>query len=132
MERGCGRGTRLSAARLLATLFVALLLALGCSKPRPFAPTDAFASRHACPESRVERIDEGENRVRVTGCGESEVYVRDCENRPSASPAGKERRAPLSENEARFSGAPSAPAETGCAWSREEERPGTNWKPDGE
>ncbi len=113
-------------------LLVAMLTASACSKPWASAPTEDFVRRHACPASRVETTKEGSDRARVTGCGDSEVYVRDCANRSSSFPGKPEPRAPLTESEARGLGSGNTgPAETGCAWTREQERPGADFRPGG-
>jgi hypothetical protein len=100
----------------------ALLIAAACSKPRAFAPTDDFARQHDCPASRVHHSEEGQGRVRVSGCGQSEIYVRTCENRAASVPPAKERPAFVTEQDQRLSGDQfaAAPGQVGCAWSREE------------
>ncbi|MBN2192110.1 MAG: hypothetical protein JW751_04780 [Polyangiaceae bacterium] len=102
-------------------LVTSVLLAVACSKPREFAPTGDFARRHGCPASRVETIKERSDRVRVNGCGASEVYVRECENRASLVPPS-EPHLPPNEADARHSpdSFNPAPGEVGCAWSREQ------------
>ena len=100
-----------------------LLCLAGCSKPQPNAPSQDFARRHQCPVKRVESAKEGSDRMRVTGCGESELYVRSCENRAGAFPVNDTRQ-PVSESEARLS--PPAPPPygvPGCAWAREQRTP---------
>jgi len=93
-----------------------------CSKPKPNAPTQDFARRHQCPVGRVETSKEGTDRMRVSGCEESEVYVRSCANRGGALPP-VESHQPVTEGEARRP-LPQAPlSEPGCAWAREQKSP---------
>ncbi len=102
-------------------LLAAMLLGAGCEKPKPSAPAADFAKRHGCPASRVETLENTSNRMLVTGCGESELYVRRCANRTLAAPPEDKPRQPRSEEEAKFSPATSAPPDSsGCAWSREQ------------
>ena len=100
----------------LATTFSCLT---GCNKPKPNAPTQDFAQRHRCPVKSVKSMQEGSDRMRVTGCYESEVYVRRCGNHGGALPP-RDSRQPLTEAEARISApGPLPQSEPGCAWSRE-------------
>jgi hypothetical protein len=109
-----------SRGRLVWVWAGTLLCLYGCSKRQPNAPTQDFARRHQCPVSRVESAKEGSDRLRVTGCGDSELYVRGCGNRARAVPA-TEPRQPITEAEAKFSPAPEAPfSEPGCAWTRQQ------------
>jgi hypothetical protein len=103
-------------------LAATLLCLSGCSKPQPNAPTQDFARRHQCPVKSVRSETEGSDRMRVTGCGESEVYLRTCGNRGAVAPRS-EARAPISESEARYSSAHPPSAQTGCAWSRKQSAP---------
>lgn len=123
---------RISLKPTAPLLLAALLLASACGKPNASAPTEDFVRRHACPAKSVETIEEGRHRVRVTGCGESDIYVQDCANRSSQGPGEPATPMPLSESEARSSRTSTfAPAEAGCAWSREEKSPDANWRPGG-
>ena len=102
-------------------MFGASVAALGlvaCAKPQPSAPVQDFARRHRCPVSLVESLKEGSSRLRVSGCGESDLYVRSCENKAPAAPASPAQK-PLSEAEVKFQ-PPSQPPfmEQGCAWTR--------------
>lgn len=92
----------------------------GCSKPQPAAPTQDFARRHDCPVGSVEADKEASNRMRVTGCGESEIYVRTCGSRGASFPESDARQ-PMTEAEGRHS-SPRRPAfdGSGCAWSRQQ------------
>ncbi|HEY0463657.1 MAG TPA: hypothetical protein VGC79_05585 [Polyangiaceae bacterium] len=61
--------------------------------------------------------------MRVTGCGESELYVRRCGNRSGTLPVN-ESLEPVTEAEARFSQRTQPPfSEPGCAWTREQKTP---------
>jgi len=104
-----------------ARLVTATALGLaGCSKPQPNAPSQDFARRHQCAVSAVTSDKEASNRMRITGCGESEIYVRNCENsRPSAPVA--EPRQQITEAEVRHA-SPRATSfsEQGCAWTRQQ------------
>ncbi|HYQ47217.1 MAG TPA: hypothetical protein VER11_34840 [Polyangiaceae bacterium] len=103
-------------------LATALLALAGCNKPQPNAPTQDFSRRHQCPATRVENEKIGSDRMRVSGCGESELYVRRCENRGGASPP-IESHQPVTEGEARSS-LPHPPlSEQGCAWARQQTMP---------
>lgn len=95
-----------------------LLCLAGCNKPQPNAPTQDFARRHQCPVSRVESTKEGADRMRVTGCGESESYVRSCETRGGALPPNDSHQ-PITEGEAHSALPHSPQSEQGCAWARE-------------
>jgi len=101
-------------------LAAAFLCLTACSKPQPNSPTKDFARRHQCPVSSVESTKEAWDRMRVSGCGESELYVQSCSNRGGALPANESRQ-PLSESEARL-GLSARPtnAEQGCAWARQQ------------
>ncbi len=105
--------------RIVLYPFALLIAASACSKPRAFAPTDDFVRRHGCPAKSVETMKEGSDRVRVSGCGQIEVYVNGCANRSATFPPPTERRPPVSESEARFSSESPSPHGVGCAWSRE-------------
>lgn len=111
---------RVAATRIEARLVAPLLLALiaACAPSKPPATTSDFVRRHSCPESLVETTEEGPDRIRVSGCGKSEVFGWRCSNVGSAPPMAP-KHAPLTESEARFPSGPSGPNETGCAWSRE-------------
>ena len=98
-------------------LIATCLCLAGCNKPQPNAPTQDFARRHQCPVGRVESAKEGSDLMRVTGCGESELYVRSCGNRGAAPPPTNMQ--PLTEGEAHLQ-TPQPPAgDQGCAWARE-------------
>jgi hypothetical protein len=103
-------------------LTVTILCLVGCSKPKPNAPTQDFANRHRCPVTRVQSSKEGADRMRVTGCGESDYYVRSCENRGAVAPP-PEQRQPLSEAEARIAPPNPPVGGQGCAWEREHKLP---------
>jgi hypothetical protein len=95
----------------------------GCSKPQPNAPTQEFSRRHQCPASAVQTVHEGADRMRLTGCGVAELYVRSCVSPGVASPAS-EARQPVSEEEARYSSSAQPPSGgPGCAWSRKQNMP---------
>lgn len=64
----------------------------------------------------------GKDNMRVTGCGESELYERRCENRGAASPP-VESHQPLTESEARMSPPRSSSNDPGCAWARQQTQP---------
>ena len=91
----------------------------GCNKPQPNAPSQDFARRHQCPATRIQSSKEGLDRMRVTGCGESDLYVRSCENRGGASPPFESHQ-PVTEGEAHNSLPHPPPSEQGCAWAREQ------------
>jgi hypothetical protein len=103
----------------LATTFLCLT---GCSKPKPNAPTQDFAQRYRCPVKAVTSAKEGSDRMRVTGCDESEVYVRRCGNRGGALPA-VESHQPPTEGETHSAATPPPFSEQGCAWSRQQKLP---------
>lgn len=112
---------RPSSTRWLPLATVTVLCLSGCSKRPPNAPTQDFARRHQCPVTTVKSTEEASNRLRVTGCGESEIYVRSCENKPVAFPAS-EAHQPILEAEAKNS--PPLPlSEQGCAWTRQQAMP---------
>lgn len=99
---------------------VASLYSVGCSKPEPNAPTKDFARRHHCSENSVESEKEASNRMRVTGCGESEVYVHSCENRGVGLQVSESRQ-PITEAEAKHNSPRQPPlGEPGCAWTRQQ------------
>jgi hypothetical protein len=105
---------------VLATAFLCFT---GCNKPKPNAPTQDFAQRYRCPVKTVTSAKEGSDQMRVTGCGESELYVRRCGNRGGAMPAN-EGHQPLNEADAKSPPpAPAAYGEQGCAWSRQQKLP---------
>jgi len=104
-------------------LSAAFLFLSGCNKPQPNAPSQDFARRHQCPIKMVESGKEGSDRMRVTGCGESEMYVRRCESRGGALPANVAHQ-PLSEADANLPQPSQAPfSEPGCAWARQQTMP---------
>jgi len=111
-----------SSYRSWLALATTLLSLTGCSKPKPNAPTQDFARRHQCPATRVETEKVGGDRMRVTGCGESELYVRRCENRGSASPPFDSHQ-PVTEGEAKSSLPQPLNSEQGCAWARQQTMP---------
>jgi len=112
-------GTRLlSKGGLVLVLAVTLPMTAACSKPQPNAPSQDFAQRHRCPIGSLESIKEGTDRMRVSGCGESELYVRSCENPAGAQPPPRADQ-PMTEGEARLSQPRPAYGEPGCAWTRE-------------
>ncbi len=90
----------------------------GCSKPQPSAPTQDFARRHHCPVTQVEADKEGSVRMRVSGCGQSDVYVQTCENSGASYPESNVS-APITEAEAKHSSPRRTTfIERGCAWTR--------------
>ena len=104
-------------------LATTLLCLSACSKPKPNAPTQDFAQRYRCPVKSVSSAKEGSERMRVTGCGESELYVRSCGNRGGAMPANVAHQ-PLNEADAKSPMPAQAPYnEQGCAWARQQKRP---------
>jgi hypothetical protein len=65
----------------------------------------------------------GPDQMLMTGCGESEVYVRSCGNRDAALP-NSEAHQPVTEAEAKFPSAAQPPFNApGCAWSRKQNTP---------
>jgi len=60
--------------------------------------------------------------MRVSGCGEHELYVRSCENHGGASPP-LDSHQPPTEGEAKSSLPHSPLSEQGCAWARERPMP---------
>ena len=105
-------------SRAWRTFAATFLCFVGCNKPQPNAPTQDFAHRHQCPVGRVESVKEGSDHMRVTGCGESEMYVRSCERRDVALPP-RESHQPVTEGEARTAQPQQAFTEPGCAWARQ-------------
>ena len=104
-------------------LATTLLCLPACSKPKPNAPTQDFAQRYRCPVKSVSSAKEGSERMRVSGCGESELYVRRCGNRGGAMPPSDAHQ-PITEQEARVPRtAPPPLSEQGCAWSRQQKLP---------
>ena len=105
------------------TLATTLLCLTGCSKPKPNAPTQDFAQRYRCPVKTVSSAKEGSDRMRVSGCGESALYVRSCGNRGGALPANIAHQAP-NEADAKSPLPAQAPyGEQGCAWARQQKMP---------
>lgn len=105
--------------RLMITI---VLFSAACSKPKPSASAQDFARRHQCPVQTLESDQEASDRLRVTGCGKSEIYVRKCEKSRAAFPATDSRR-PVDEAEARATHTEqsrSTLGEEGCAWSRQQ------------
>jgi hypothetical protein len=95
-----------------------VLCSVSCSKPQPSAPTQDFARRHQCAVTAVESQKEAPNRMRLTGCGESEIYVRNCENRGVSYPDPQVSQ-PITEAEAKHSSPRRSNFnEQGCAWTR--------------
>lgn len=90
-----------------------------CSKPEPAAPTKDFAQRHQCPVKAVETDKEASDRMRLSGCGQSEIYVRKCENRPVSVPEPQTSQL-ITEQEARHTPRYRPTFnESGCAWTRQ-------------
>jgi hypothetical protein len=115
-------GNRFFRGGSLAVAAAVLLLA-GCNKPQPNAPSQDFARRHQCPVKTVKSGKEGSDRMRVSGCGESELYVRRCENRPGAVPASVAHQ-PLNEADVKLPPPAQTPlSEQGCAWARQQTMP---------
>lgn len=113
-----------SSSPLLGVLLC--LTVLGCEQQKPPAYTADFARRHHCPDGDVSTLDEGSGKKRVSGCGESELYVYECASRPPIS--RPEPRTPAVEPEPR-SVPPTSEGETGCAWTRKRsEEP--SWPPE--
>lgn len=104
---------------VLAASFLCLI---GCNKPQPNAPTQDFARRHQCPVKTVKFSKEGADHMRVTGCGESELYVRSCANRAAVLPPSPSPQ-PMTEGEARLPRTAPPSSEPGCAWAREQRPP---------
>jgi len=67
----------------------------------------------------VETDKEASNRLRISGCGQSELYVRKCENRQASFPERNVSEL-ITEQEAKHTPR-NRPTfnETGCAWTRE-------------
>lgn len=104
----------------VALAATSVLGSVSCGKPQPSAPTQDFAQRHRCSVGEVEVDKETSNRMRLTGCGKSEVYVRICES-GGPPPPPNEVRQPITEAEAKHT---SIRRETfsreGCAWTRQQ------------
>jgi hypothetical protein len=110
------RWTRLSVVIQAA---MALFGPAGCSKPQPSAPIQDFARRHHCSVSAVDSDKEGSDRMRVSGCGDSEIYVRMCETGGAPLPQNDARQL-ITEAEAKHSSARQATGSPGgCAWTRQ-------------
>lgn len=71
-------------------------------------------------------VMEGPDRMRVYGCGKSELFVRRCASRSSPGPVSESR--PVTEVEARAPSPAAGPTPTGCAWSRATDAP-ADWRP---
>jgi hypothetical protein len=104
--------------------------ALGCNQPKPDAPTADFIRRHECSEGKVSTLKEGPERMRVTGCGQTEVYIHECANGSVQPPSRSELSVPPPIAEPRVTPQPSnIPNQVGCAWSREKRDPAANSLP---
>ncbi len=95
------------------------LLTPSCAKSTPAPLTADFARRNSCPAGRVETSKEGPDRMRISGCGKSEVLVRDCASRTSPPP-GRAESVQAPEAAARSLRAdPAVSNDLGCAWSHD-------------
>jgi hypothetical protein len=117
--------------RLVAWLVpMGLVAALGCAKPKPAAPTADFMRRHSCPESKVKTLTEGSDKMRVTGCGSTEVFVYQCVN--GSSHIGGEPTVPSPQPDPEPRSSQPSPTTTlggGCAWSRQRPEPSGSLPP---
>jgi hypothetical protein len=115
---------------LILVLVVSSLVGLGCTKPKkPPATVVDFAKRHHCPEGQVRSQEEGASRARVSGCGQSDVYVYECAGSSTHTATRPDPNEPSPEPEPNIARATSVPDQTGCAWTREKPDPGANWHP---